>query len=190
MEYPPAILEKAKRLEQLLLRVAAGEALDKVNAELGFDLTDMMLVHQQAKYEAGGHTWEALIDGRHGHPRKAHSALREWLYARKEADSSLRASQLVKEIKEKFGVTLTDGHVNHLLRKRALTAPPGRPFKRAPDVESHTEGQHPSAVETSEEASTAADVSTPADVPSELVDNTGLFFPGGSKGKDGGGDSS
>ena len=54
MEHPPAILEKAKRLEQLLLRVAAGEALDKVNAELGFDLTDMMLVHQQAKYEAGG----------------------------------------------------------------------------------------------------------------------------------------
>jgi transposase len=190
MEHPPAILEKAQRLEQLLLRVAAGEPLDKVNAELGFDLTDMMLAHQQAKYEADGRTWEALIDGRHGHARKAHSALREWLYARKEADDSLRAPQLVKEIKEKFGVTLTDGHVNYLLRKRALTAPPGRPFKRVPDVESHAEGQRPPAEEGSAEASAAADASATANAPSESVDNAGLFFPGGSKGRDGGGGSS
>ena len=177
MEHPPAILEKAQRLEQLLLRVGAGESLDQVNAELGFDLTDMMLAHQQAKYEAGGHTWEALIDGRHGHPRKAHSALREWLYARKEADASLRAPQLVKEIEERFGVTLTDGHVNHLLRKRALTAPPGRPFKQALDVESQAKGQHPSAEESSEEAPAAADTSVTVDVPSESIDNAGLFFP-------------
>lgn len=180
MEHPPAILEKAQRLEQLLLRVEAGEPLEELNAELGFDLTDLMLGHQQAKYEAGGRTWEALIDGRHGHPRKAHSALREWLYARKEADDSLRAPQLVKEIEEKFGVTLTDGHVNYLLRKRALTAPPGRPFKRAPDEASQAEGQRLPAEEGADEAS------APTDVPSESVDNAGLFFPGDSKGRDGG----
>jgi transposase len=190
MEHPPAILEKAQRLEQLLLRVAAGEPLEEVNAELGFDLTVLMLAHQQAKYESGGRTWEALIDGRHGHPRKAHSALREWLYARKEADDSLRAPQLVKEIQEKFGVTLTDGHVNHLLRKRALTAPPGRPFKQSPDVKSHTEGQRPPNEENRDEASTIADVSATADVCSESVDNAGLFFPGGGKGRDGGSSSS
>lgn len=184
MEHPPAILEKAQCLEHLLLRVAVGEPLDKVNAELGFDLTDMTLAHQQAKYEAGGRTWEALIDGRHGHARKAHSALREWLYARKEADDSLRAPQLVREIKDKFGVTLTDGHVNHLLRKRGLTAPPGRPFKRARDVESHVEGQMPPDEESSD-----ATFAT-ADVPSKSVDNAGLFFPRDSKGRDGGGGSS
>jgi len=189
MEHPPAILEKAQRLEQLLLRVAAGEPLKEVNAELGFDLTDMMLAHQQAKYEAGGHTWEALIDGRHGHAHKAHSALREWLYARKEADDSLRAPQLVKEIQEKFSVTLTDGHVNYLLQRRALTAPPGRPFKKTPDVQSHAEGQPPSAEESSEEAHAVAGASVTADVPSESVDNAGLFFPRNSQGRDGGGDS-
>jgi hypothetical protein len=142
-----------------------------VNAELGFDLDDKKLAHQQAKYEAGGRTWKALIDGRHGHARKAHSALREWLYARKREDDSLRAPQLVEEIKEKFGVALTDGHVNHLLRKRALTAPPGRPFKRGLDGRSHVEGKTPADEEAFDEASTTSDT------PGESVDNAGLFFP-------------
>ncbi|MBU1747964.1 MAG: hypothetical protein KKA73_09770 [Chloroflexi bacterium] len=157
MEYPPAVLEKAQRLEQLLRRVAAGEPLADLNAELSFELDEVGLAQHQAKYAAGGHTWTALIDGRHGHPRKAHSALREWLYARKEADASLRAPQLVQEIQAQFGVTLHAGHVNHLLRQRALTAPPGRPFK-----------------------SPAADDSAPDTAPpGEALDHAGLFFPGG-----------
>ena len=160
MEHPPAVLKKAQRLELLLQRVAAGEPLDEVNAELGFNLDEEGLAHQQTKYEAGGRTWEALIDGRYGHPRKAHSALREWLYARKEGDDSLRAPQLVEEIKEKFNVELTDGHVNYLLRKRGLTAPPGPPFKQRSPDEEVSEG-------------TAAI----ADAPGESVDNAGLFFP-------------
>jgi hypothetical protein len=112
MDYPPAVLEKAQRLEQLLLRVASGEALDQANEALGFDLDQRRLARCQAKYETGGRTWEALIDGRHGHSRKAHSALREWLYVRKKEDDSLRAPQLVIETEEKFGVTLSAGHVN------------------------------------------------------------------------------
>ena len=107
MDYPPAVLEKAQRLEQLLLRVASGEALDQANEALGFDLDQRRLARCQAKYETGGRTWEALIDGRHGHSRKAHSALREWLYVRKKEDDSLRAPQLAIEIEEKFGVALS-----------------------------------------------------------------------------------
>jgi transposase len=104
-----------------------------------------------------------LIDGRHGHSRKAHSALREWLYTRKEEDESLRAPQLVKEIKAEFGVTLTDGHINYLLRKRGLSAPPGRPYKGG-------------AKETAlDDAPTSTDI----------VDNAGLFFPRSSKAGDG-----
>lgn len=163
MAYPPAVLEKARRLAQLLQRVAAGESLESANEALGFDLDQRELARAQGKYESGGHTWQALIDGRHGHSRKAHSALREWLYARKEGDESLRAPQLVKEIKAQFGVTLTDGHVNYLLRKRGLSAPPGRPRKGG-----------------SEE--TASD-DTPTSTGS--VDNAGLFFPRGSEAGDG-----
>ena len=38
MAYPQAVLEKAKRLEQLLHQVAAGESLESANEALGFDL--------------------------------------------------------------------------------------------------------------------------------------------------------
>jgi transposase len=163
MDYPPAVLEKAQRLEQLLQRVAAGESLAKANEAFRFHLDQRQLARAQAKYESGGHTWRALIDGRHGHARKAHSALREWLYARKKEDESLRAPQLVKEIRKRFGVTLTDGHVNYLLRKRGLSAPPGRPYKQ----------------EAEQDASEAPPT------PTESVDNAGLFFPRGSQAGDG-----
>jgi transposase len=166
MDYPAAVLEKAQRLEQLLLRVASGEPLDEVNEALDFDLDEQELSRQQAKYEAGGCTWEALIDGRHGHPRKAHSALREWLYARKKEGDSLRAPQLVVEIKEKFGVELSDGHINYLLRKRGLSASPGRP---------------PQKPRSDEEATAAPSAA------SESVDNAGLFFPRSGESGDGSG---
>jgi len=166
MDYPPAVLEKAQRLEQLLQRVATGEPLDEVNEALGFSLDQRQLARWQAKYEAGGRTWEALIDGRHGHPRTAHSALREWLYARKKEDEELRAPQLVTEIRKKFGVKISAGHINYLLRKRCLSAPPGRPPKKQPPAE---------------EATTASAT------PSESVDNAGIFFPRSSEGGDEGG---
>jgi len=168
MEYPPAVLEKAQRLAQLLQRVAAGEPLEAVNTALGFNLAPDQVSQLQAKYDAGGRTWGALLDGRHGHPRTAHSALREWLYARKEADAAVRAPQLVTEVQAQFGVKLSAGHINYLLRKRGLTAPPGRPYT-APE----------SAPETSETAPAA----------SAPVDNAGLFFPGSREGRAGGGRS-
>jgi len=43
MDYPPAVLEKAKRLEQLLQRVASGEPLDKVNKALSLNLGEKQL---------------------------------------------------------------------------------------------------------------------------------------------------
>ena len=168
MGYPKAVLEKAKRLERLLHRVAAGEPLDEVNETLGFDLDQEQLVRAQAKYEVGGGTWEALIDGRYGRAQKVHSEIREWLYSRKERDDEdVRAPQLAKEIKEKFGVEVDPGHINYLLRKRGLTASPGRPYKKEP----------------------AGEETKAATAPSESIDNAGVFFPGGGEGRDGGGGS-
>ena len=168
MDYPKAVLEKAKRLEQLLHRVAAGEPLAEVNKELGFGVDQEQLARAQAKYEAGGCTWEALLDGRFGRAQKIHSGIREWLYTRKEKDENIRAPKLTQEIKGKFGVVVDPGHINYLLRKRGLTAPPGRPYKEKPADEE------------------ATDVTTG---PSESIDNAGTFFPGGREGGDGGGGS-
>jgi transposase len=152
-------LEKAQRLEQLLLRYAGGEPLEELNATLQFNLDAEAVARQQDKYEQGARTWQALIDGRHGHPHKITSEIREYLYARKEADESLRAPALVIEVQEKFSVSVSAGHVNHLLRKRALTAPVGHPYQRP------------------------ADEAVPDRQP---VENAGLFFPGRGQGGAGG----
>lgn len=164
MNYPLAVVEKAKRMEQMLARVAAGESLADVCADLGISVDGKRLAALQAKYEAGGRTWRALLDGRFGHAREAHSALREWLYERKEQDETLRAPQLAQEIEERFRVKLSDGHINYLLRKRGLTAPPGRPYKRQLPTETTPE---------------------PASEPTESLGQAGTFFPRSSKARNG-----
>ena len=130
-------------------------------AELDLAVDAKHLARLQVKYEAGGRTWEALSDGRYGHPQKAHSALREWLSERKRQDKELTASQLVDEVKTQFKVELSAGHINYLLRKVELTRPPGRPPNQ-PVAEA--ESGEPEA-------------------PSQSLDNAGIFFPGSSKGR-------
>lgn len=163
MDHPAAVIEKAKRLEQLLQRVEQGEPLEQVCAELDLAVDAKHLARLQVKYEVGGRTWEALIDGRYGHPQKAHSALREWLHERKRQDKELTASQLVDEVKTQFKVELSAGHINYLLRKVELTRPPGRPPGR----------------------SAPAGEPEPPEAPSQSLDNAGIFFPRSSEGRDG-----
>lgn len=167
MSHPRAVCEKAQQLEQLLQRVEAGEPFKSVRAALGLRVEEEELPRLQARYEAGGRRWEALIDGRYGHPMKAHSALREWLYERKRADESLTAPELAQQVKAQFGVELSAGHINYLLRKVELTRAPGRPQR--------SEGRGPgsgSAVAASESNTS--------------LENAGLFFPRSRETGDGG----
>lgn len=167
MIHPPAVCEKAQRLERLLLRLEAGEPFDPVRADLGLSVRAEDVPKLQAKYEAGGRTWEALIDGRYGHPQTAHSALREWMHERKREDESLTARELSEEIREQFQVELSIGHINYLLRKVELTRPRGRPHRRR---------------EEEEEGKAVPSAAAP---PDESLDNGGLFFPGSGEARDG-----
>jgi transposase len=161
MYYPPAVQQKAQRLEQLLVRLEAGEPLDQLCAALGFKLTRKRISQLQAKYEAGGRSWQALQDGRFGHYQQVNTAVRAYLYERKQQDDQLTAGQLASEVTAKFGVTVSEGHVNHVLRQVALTRPPGRPGPK----------------------SALSEPTAPPDLP---VANAGLFFPG--RGEAGAGD--
>lgn len=165
MDYPEAVIEKAKRLEQLLQRVAAGEGLGAVGAEMGISLTKKQLKALQKKYRAGGQCWQALLDGRYGHPIKANSAIRAWLYERRRQEAEVRSPQLAQEVAAKFGVELTPEHINYLLRQRGLTAPVGRPFKKKEVRAAGTEPAPPAA---------------------SSLENAGLFFPGSSQRSAGG----
>ena len=171
MIHPPAVREKARRLERLLQRLEAGEPLDQVCVDLGLKAKAEDVPNLQAQYEAGRQSWEALLDGRYGHPQKAHSALREWMYERKREDQSLTARKLAAEIAERFQVELSIGHVNHLLRKEELTRPRGRP-RCCREEEEESEATSASAAPSG-----------------ESLANAGLFFPRGGKAGDGpGGD--
>ena len=164
MSHPSAVCEKAQRLERLLQRLEAGERLVSVRAELGLEVTAAEVPDLRAKYEAGGRNWEALLDGRYGHPQTAHSALREWMYQRKREDPALTAGQLAEAVAAQFGVRLSAGHVNYLLRKVELTRAPGRPYKTSAD---------------------ASDASAPAAPPDTALDQAGLFFPRGGQARPG-----
>jgi transposase len=164
MDYPQAVIAKAQKMEKLLQRVAQGEPLAQVCAELDVEVNGKQVATLQAKYEAGGERWEALLDGRYGHTQKVHSAMLTWLYERKQQDETLRAPKLADEMAEQFDVRVAAGHINHLLRKRELSAPPGRPYKQPP----------------AEQAGEGSPTST------ESLDNAGIFFPGSSQGRDGG----
>jgi len=162
-KYPPAVIKKAKKQEKLLQARAAGKTLAQARAAAGIAAMKVKEANRlQRKYEAGGRTWEALLDRRFGHDVKANSAIKEWLYERKRQNATIRANQLVEEIKEKFGVEFKDGHINYLLRKEGLTAPVGRPEKKKPVA---AESKEYPQVESSE--------------------NAGIFFPGGSERSDG-----
>jgi transposase len=166
MNHPPAVCEKAQQLEQLLQRVEAGELFESVRAALDLRVEEEELPRLRARYEAGGRRWEALIDGRYGHPLKAHSAMREWLYERKRVDESLTAPELAREVMEHFGIELSAGHINYLLRKVELTRPPGRPQR--------CEGRETSA------GSVAA-----ASESGSSLENAGLFSPRSREARDG-----
>jgi len=163
MDYPKTVIEKAQKMGKLLQRVAQGEPLEQVCDELDVEVNEKQLATLQAKYKAGGERWEALLDGRYGHTQKVHSAMLAWLYERKEQEETLRAPKLADEMAEKFGVRVAAGHINYLLRKRELSAPPGRPYK------------HPPAEQAEELSPTST----------ESLDNAGTFFPGSSQGRDG-----
>ena len=163
MTYPTAIIEKAKKTEHLLKRVSSGEPLETVCDELNLTVSPARFAKLLAKYESGGQTYEPLIDGRCGHPQKAHSGIREWLYAQKRAHPQQKASQLAQAIEAEFDVKFSKGHINYLLRCVGLTGPRGRPPSISTD--------EPSAPVCSN--------------PAEELANAGLFFPRRGDGRDG-----
>jgi transposase len=158
--YPPAVHRKAEKLEQLLLGLEAGAGLAPLCLELELKLTAARAEKLKAKYEAGERDRAALLDGRFGHPQQVNSAVRAYLYERKQEDQELTAGELAAEVKEKYQVGISEGHINHILREVALTRAPGRPGKR-PDRDKAEKAEPPQA-------------------------NAGLFFPGRGEAGDGG----
>ena len=128
--YPLAVHQKAEKMEQLLLRLEAGEELAQVCRDMGLELSPERARKLQAKYEAGGRQRAALLDGRFGHRQQANSAIRAYLYERKQAEPELTGPQLAAEVGQRYEVGVSVGHINHILREVALSRVTGRPRKQ------------------------------------------------------------
>jgi hypothetical protein len=137
-----------------LLRLEAGEELASVCAELGLELTPSRVKKLQAKYEAGGRQTAALLDGRFGHSQHVTSDIRAYLYERRQAEPDITGPALAAEVERRFSVTVSVGHINHLLDEVALNRRTGRPRKK---------------------------VAPASETPPPAQANAGLFFPGGGK---------
>jgi hypothetical protein len=107
---------KAEKLEQLLLRLEAGERLEELCQELELEITPERVEKLKVKYEAGGRRREALLDGRFGHSQHINSSIRAYLYERKHEDKELTAGELATEVEKKYQVRVSEGHINHILR--------------------------------------------------------------------------
>ena len=157
--YPPAVHQKAAKLEQLLLRLEAGEEPATVCAELGLELTADRVKKLRAKYEVGGRQTAALLDGRFGRSQHVTSAIRAYLYDRRQAEPEITGPALAEGVKQRFDVTVSVGHINHLLDEVALNRRTGRPRKK---------------------------VAPAPEAPPPPQANAGLFFPGGGEAGAGG----
>jgi hypothetical protein len=165
MDHPPAVIEKAQRLEELLQRVEQGEALAEVCGELDLEISSERLAILQRRYEAGERSWTVLIDGRYGREQKVTAEIEGWLYERKGQEKGLRGPQLAEGVEQRFGVKLSVGHINTLLRSVGLSGPAGRPA-----------GSKSEQAEKSDQGEEGGEVSE------EVVANAGLFFLEGAKG--------
>lgn len=137
-----------------MLRLEAGEELARVCVELGLELTPDRVKKLQTKYEAGGHQTAALLDGRFGRSQHVTSAIRAYLYDRRQAEPEITGAALAVEVERRFDVTVSVGHINHLLDEVALNRRTGRPRKK---------------------------VATPPETSPPAQANAGIFFPGGGQ---------
>lgn len=143
----------ARRKEQWILRAERGEDPERIRRELKIPLQTSSLGWLTQRYQAGGRTWQALLDRRYGVATKGTPAVKAFVAKAKARDPQLTGAELCVQVWERFEIEISLGRLNALVREAGLSNPPGRPAK-APEAE--------------KPAATA-----------KVVDNAGAFFPSG-----------
>lgn len=119
----------ARRKEQWVLRAERGESPERVRRELKLKLKPRALERLKSRYRAGGRTWPALLERRHGVATKGTPAVRAYLAKAKAQHPQLTGAELCVQVWERFEIEISLGHLEALLRQAGLSNPPGRPRK-------------------------------------------------------------
>lgn len=137
--YTDRQVKHALAQEQLLKRLKQGEKFATLCQELGLQHSRDYMPELQRRYRAGGATWEALIDHRHGHHCKVTPERRQWLRERKREDLRLTQQELAALYTAEFGQALSQARVSNILRAEGVAIPGGiqyhPPEERALPVE-------------------------------------------------------
>lgn len=127
MEHPAAVIEKAKKMEQLLLKLEAGISQSEACKQLGIEVDPKKIERLHDKYNANGRVWEALLDRRYGRNQQVTAVIRQKLYQLQQSNPTLRAKALAEEIQQEFGINISVSHINYLLRQMGIRRSAGRP---------------------------------------------------------------
>ena len=96
-------------------RAAAAQSQLKISRSTAYRL--LQLARDEEK--AG----EAFLDDRHGHPYKLTEPVQAWLVEVCTKDPQIPSSRIQAELKTRFGIAVSVGHINHVRAHHGVTKP-------------------------------------------------------------------
>ncbi len=124
-QYSEPQLDKARRKEEVILRLAKGEPLANIVPDYpDIPLTSATWYRLKKRYQQIG--LEALVDKRKGLSYKARPEIRRFIVDKKGATQRLSCAELVSLVREKFGLKISNSLISHILKKAGIRSRRGR----------------------------------------------------------------
>jgi transposase len=131
---------KARRKEQVILRLLKGEKLSTVLADYpDLGLKPCSWSRLKNRYKKQG--IRALIDKRKGTAYKLRPEIQEFIISQKRSVPQINSKALIARIKEKYNVSLSNSYINQLLREAGISNPRGRRKGKQPLILSECPGK-------------------------------------------------
>ena len=131
--FTQAQVDLALRKEQMIQRVEQGESLKAVSQDLGLTYHPKHVSRLRRRYIEGGRHWVALVDGREGgQATKITRKVALWIMGELQGDPNVTASHLCDEVRNRFGVEVSEGRMRQLAIALGRQGQPGRPRRASP----------------------------------------------------------
>lgn len=123
---------------QVVELMEAGHNWQEALMTVGVEASESTAYGWRQKWRAGGEA--TLVDGRHGYRHKLSDAIRGWLQSYCEAAPYTPSRQLKQELHTRFGVEVSQGHINLVRTQLGVSRPKKSPSgskpngKKAPGV--------------------------------------------------------
>jgi transposase len=123
---------------QVVELMEAGCSWQDALTEVDVQASESSAYGWRQRWRSGGQA--ALVDTRHGYRHKLSDEIREWLHAYCEAAPHTPSSRLKQEVHTRFGVAVSQGHINLVRAQLGVSRPKKsrsaakRSGRKAPEV--------------------------------------------------------